>query len=425
MIQNDLVPTWALASAMPPRRSHQKSHTGCITCKRRHVKCDETGPPCKRCETRGAACEYASVTARPQLLPAPGTPEAGRTTEATLDAHPDCPSFPANHRHLDLQLMHRWTTSTYKSCCMPGSGDETLWQLTVPALALQYDFLLNGLLAMSAFESASVLKNDGQQDSNYDNYINSAIEYQVLALANFRAQLASHTCKNQRAPICFSLMLMVLAFASVRFGQNSSCDKEESIVKTAIAHFELVRGAVRVAENFEDRLSENEFVQKLTPFQDLPIAALDSPIAEIMIKLSEVNDRRIVETAQEIQERRAQQIAFWEACKKALLLLQECFQRCVGPVYRGYALGWLNMAGEGYIQALKTKDHISLLILMFWGVLVERLGHDVWWAQEFGISLVDKLSKEDLSTTTDPSTRNIILRIQELIQTMAHDREQQ
>lgn len=295
----------------------------------------------------------------------------------------------------------------------------------MPALALQYDFLLNGLLALSAFESASIRKNDGQQDSHYDNYVNSAIEYQVLALADFRAQLGSHPCEDQRAAICFSLMLMVLAFASVRFGQNRSYDKEESIVNTAIAHFELVRGAVRVAESDEDRISQNEYVQKLTSFQDLPFAALDPSIAEIMIKLSEVNDRRIVESAQEIQERRAQQIALWEACKKALLLLQECFQRCVGPVYRGYALGWLNMAGERYIQALKTKDHVSLLILMFWGVLVERLGHDVWWAQEFGISLVDKLSKEDLSTTTDPSTRNIIQRIQELFKSMAHDREQQ
>ncbi|KAJ5809881.1 uncharacterized protein N7503_002099 [Penicillium pulvis] len=400
---------------MPPRRSHQKSHTGCITCKRRHVKCDETGPPCKRCETRAESCEYASITTRPQSLPVHDTSEEGRTEEAMLDAHTVSLSFPANNRQLDLQLMHRWTASTYKSCCTPGTGDETLWQITVPALAFQYDFLLNGLLALAAFESASVLKNNGQQNSSYEKYTNSAIEYQVLALSNFRAQLGSPPCKDQKAAICFSLMLMVLAFASVRFGQNSSGAKEESIVNTAIAHFELVRGAVQVAESDGGKISQNEYVQKLTPFQDLPFTALDTSIAEIMEKLSEMNDKRIVETVREIQERQDQQIAFWEACKKALRLLQECFQRCVGPVYRGYALGWLNMAGEGYIQALKANDHISLLVLMVWGVLVQRLGHDVWWAQDFGVSLVYELSKEDISTATDPSTRNIILRIQDLV----------
>lgn len=400
---------------MPPRRSHQKSHTGCITCKRRHVKCDETGPPCKRCETRGEPCEYASVTTRPQSLPVHDTSEADRTEEAILDAHTASLSFPVNSRHLDLQLMHRWTASTYESCCTPGTGDVTLWQITVPALAFQYDFLLNGLLALAAFESASVLKNNGQQNSNYEKYMNSAIEYQVLALSNFRAQLASPPCKDQKAAICFSLMLMVLAFASVRSGQKFSSAKEESIVNTAIAHFELVRGAVQVAESGGDLISQNEYVQKLTPFQDLPFTALDPSIAEIMDKLSEMNDRRIVEAVREIQERQGQQIAFWEACKKALRLLQECFQRCVGPVYRGYALGWLNMAGEGYVQALKANDHISRLVLMVWGVLVERLGHDVWWAQDFGISLVYELSKGDISTATDPLTWNMILRIQDLV----------
>ncbi|KAJ5631087.1 Zn2/Cys6 DNA-binding protein [Penicillium longicatenatum] len=376
-------------------------------------------PPCKRCETRGEACDYAGVPARLQR-PVHETPE-GRITEAIPDGHTTCLSFPTNNRHLDLQLMHRWTTSTYKSCCTPGTGDETLWQLTVPALAFQYDFLLNGLLALSAFDSASILKNDGQQNSNYDKYINSAIEYQVLALANFRAQLDS-PCEDQRAATFFSLMLMVLTFAAVRFGQNS-CAREESIVNTAIAHFELVRGAVQVAGSDGKQISQNEYVQKLTPFEALPFAALDPSTAEIMAKLMELNDRRIVEAVREIQERQAQQIAFWEACKKALHLLQECFQKCVGPVYRGYALGWLNMAGEGYIQALKMKDHISLLILMAWGILVERLGQDVWWAQEFGVSLVDELSNEDLSTATDPLTRNTILRIQELISPIVHGRE--
>jgi hypothetical protein len=194
-------------------------------------------------------------------------------------------------------------------------------------------------------------------------------------------------------------------------------------VNTAIAHFELVRGAVQVAESDGKQISQNEYVQKLTPFEALPFAALDPSIAEIMAKLMELNDRRIVEAVREIQERQAQQIAFWEACKEALHLLQECFQKCVGPVYRGYALGWLNMAGEGYIQALKMKDHISLLILMAWGILVERLGQDVWWAQEFGVSLVDELSNEDLSTATDPLTRNTILRIQELISPIVHGRD--
>ncbi|KAJ5108875.1 hypothetical protein N7456_005550 [Penicillium angulare] len=410
---------------MPPRRSHQKSHTGCLTCKRRHVKCDETGPPCRRCETRSIICEYPKFNSGPQSLSVHAPQEAGQVMETALNYNPICTSFPTNRHHLDLQLMNRWTASTYKSCCTPGSGDEALWQLIVPALAFQYDFLLHGMLALSAFECASVLKKNEQENSSYEKYINSAIEYQVLALASFRAQIASDQCEDQKAALCFSLMLMVLAFASVRFRRQTSTDHEESVLQTTIVHYELVRGAVQVATDKEDLISQNEYVQKLVPFKDLPLTPLDPSIAEIIIAIGEMNDKRIVETAQQMQEERIRQIAFWEACKKALSLLQECFQKCVGPVYRGYALGWLNMAGEGYIDALHANDHISRVILMVWGILVERLGEDVWWAQEYGTSLIKELSNGELHNTNDQSIRSIIRKILEFMERMACDREHQ
>jgi hypothetical protein len=68
---------------MPSRRSHEKSHHGCVTCKRRRVKvsltspscgtlafananmsyavqCDETRPKCANCTRRGTECIYLS-----------------------------------------------------------------------------------------------------------------------------------------------------------------------------------------------------------------------------------------------------------------------------------------------------------------------------------------------------------------------------
>ncbi|RHZ70911.1 hypothetical protein CDV55_107449 [Aspergillus turcosus] len=42
-----------------PRRPHRKSRSGCLTCKRRRVKCDETQPHCLRCQKHGVTCVYA------------------------------------------------------------------------------------------------------------------------------------------------------------------------------------------------------------------------------------------------------------------------------------------------------------------------------------------------------------------------------
>ncbi|QMW43368.1 hypothetical protein G4B11_006738 [Aspergillus flavus] len=40
------------------RRAHRKSRAGCVKCKQRRVKCDETKPHCLRCQKHGVDCSY-------------------------------------------------------------------------------------------------------------------------------------------------------------------------------------------------------------------------------------------------------------------------------------------------------------------------------------------------------------------------------
>lgn len=51
------------------RRSRGRSFQGCITCRRRHVRCDEKKPVCQRCAKRGIHCEGYALF-RPQNRPA-------------------------------------------------------------------------------------------------------------------------------------------------------------------------------------------------------------------------------------------------------------------------------------------------------------------------------------------------------------------
>lgn len=48
------------------RKYHQKSRNGCLTCKRRRVKCDETRPICNKCNNLQLECGYASDPIQPQ-----------------------------------------------------------------------------------------------------------------------------------------------------------------------------------------------------------------------------------------------------------------------------------------------------------------------------------------------------------------------
>ena len=45
-------------STYVPRRKHQKSRSGCTTCKRRHIRCDEGHPRCQNCIIHRSTCSY-------------------------------------------------------------------------------------------------------------------------------------------------------------------------------------------------------------------------------------------------------------------------------------------------------------------------------------------------------------------------------
>ncbi|KAI8966184.1 hypothetical protein F5Y11DRAFT_215180 [Daldinia sp. FL1419] len=88
------------------RASKPKVRTGCISCKRRHVKCDEGKPSCAECERLGLICEgYAppkvkTASCRPErlLLPKPklasGQPAKIATVSQSADYRSPTPLMP-------------------------------------------------------------------------------------------------------------------------------------------------------------------------------------------------------------------------------------------------------------------------------------------------------------------------------------------
>lgn len=52
-----------------PRKGHKKSRAGCVTCKRRKVKCDEGTPGCGPCVRLGLNCLYPGSTPQRTTIP--------------------------------------------------------------------------------------------------------------------------------------------------------------------------------------------------------------------------------------------------------------------------------------------------------------------------------------------------------------------
>lgn len=172
---------------MTARRSHNKFRRGCCTCKRRRVKCDESGPPCTDCKSRQTACEYASPD--PLRRNVADGPLESRSRSVSRDKSRNSgyegTASPDHRRTIEIQLLHRWWTVTFASMATQVANDWHVWQKTAPEMALKDDFLLNTIFALSAFEMAFSYPKEAPE------YHSIALEYQGLAFCSFHTHLRS------------------------------------------------------------------------------------------------------------------------------------------------------------------------------------------------------------------------------------------
>ncbi|KAK3305593.1 uncharacterized protein B0T15DRAFT_567482 [Chaetomium strumarium] len=138
--------TRRVRSGIVNRRSHAKSRTGCRTCKRRRIKCDESRPSCRNCEKHAVACDFASsdsASASP-AVPSPQGPLPASQLQGSCSIAPSC-----DINLLDLELMHNFTTYT----CTTIIGDQGVRQLLRTAavhMAVDCEYLMRSILAVSA-----------------------------------------------------------------------------------------------------------------------------------------------------------------------------------------------------------------------------------------------------------------------------------
>ena len=92
--------------------------------------------------------------------------------------------------HLNQNMQLPLTISIrYKSYCGTIVGEYLNWQVVVPLLALKHDYLLHGMLAMSALEIAAFSTDD---EDRIDYYVNVALQYQSTASSGLRKELQKH-----------------------------------------------------------------------------------------------------------------------------------------------------------------------------------------------------------------------------------------
>ncbi|KAI1333882.1 hypothetical protein F5Y15DRAFT_323009 [Xylariaceae sp. FL0016] len=368
---------------MQKRRSHKKSRRGCLNCKKWHTKCDERGPPCGNCTLRNAKCEYAwatrdmTVSVRHPVSRQASTSSSDDscvTLNKTIGLAPK-----GSRRLLELELMHLWSTYTYQSLCSVPE-DVYYMQVVLPREALEYDFLLNGILVSSALHKAFM-----SPEPEARGYFKVALELYDQASTAFRAQLGTITKANHHELYIYSSMT---TFINIAFAQYSFMDGDETNLLSNVAvAFDLLNGCVSIALADWDQLLDSPVpIRTYLGLGRASLDLLDPDTRTALARLKGYNRNYYAALAPDSQEKGTEVATSTSANRFAPLIdfLEVCFAEDVRGALKGYCYTFPAAGGPAFAAAVKSGDPMALLILLHWTILIQRGSEEYWWARNLG-----------------------------------------
>ncbi|CAG8309159.1 unnamed protein product [Penicillium salamii] len=354
---------------MALRRPHRKSRHGCVECKRRRVKCDETRPTCSNCDKRHTECEYGSSTSFLWTNEDPeGVRDFARSSSAATDLGmtPSTENTPSLNVH-DLELMMQWCNSTFHTLSRNQQTDP-IWRNIVPEEALSHPFLMHGILALAALHLART----GPEASRRASYLNRAVAHQNQALALFRGLLGGVNEDNAKAMFAFAGIVVIYTFG---FPNTPGVQDPWTSVDDLYQVLVLTRGVQQVIyapRDFRTFLSNSSFgpiLQVETVVGILP----DDAVAALR-QLHAANETCGQDTNHELQ-------IYAEVIKN----LEEMLTWVYGGMRANTIAGrWAIKLPARFMELLREREPLALVMLSYYGVLLKCLEHK-WCFDEWSI----------------------------------------
>lgn len=198
-----------------------RTRTGCITCRRRRVKCDEGKPACLRCRSANFECggyvapRSAEDAPRSASRAASKTPSLQESRENSSDLVQDLAWRHMNWKQEELPLYHHFVTTT--AVRLFRDDHIGFWRDQVAQMSYGVDIVYEALLAIGAIHRSTLLACKHQD-------IQGAANMKVLGLKSYGKalrMLPSHL-GNSSVPDVVAIMavLMLLAYFEVCFANR-------------------------------------------------------------------------------------------------------------------------------------------------------------------------------------------------------------
>lgn len=247
-----------------------------------------------------------------------------------------------------------------------------LLQDYIPRQGIHHTFLLHALFAITALHIFSI-----QKSPTASKFLNIALEYQSLSQGAFYTVLQNLDKDNCHIMLATSFALFILAVA---VPQHFPISEERTGTRASILSvLRLFKGSWDIVNLFRDSLLMGPFGSFLTP-NDMSI-----------YEACEVDAKQSLDRLLILVQQGAARSGDETLARNSFLVkeLEDCFRRLRGGV-NAAIFGWLSVLPDSFVADLSKDDLISSLILMHWGVLLDR-SNDVWWSLKSGKELVDDL----------------------------------
>jgi hypothetical protein len=312
-----------------------------------------------------AAAHAPTVSVAPTALPA---------VAVAVSANPVTDSSPIQSNTFginNLELMHKYSTETYQSLCVSES-EITVWQTTVPRLALQHDYLMNGILALASMHIAT-----SAEPAKALLYHDTGLQYYNRSLTPFRNAIDSISPRNCDAVFAHSIVMIAISITAPRL--TATKDECSSITENIVILFELLQGVKKILQVSQSWINLELFSQGA--FWKSEPAELDSDTEAALTLLSALNDEVMIGIYSDQHRINKQVIAH----------LRHCYGKFARSPDPAPVLAWLAAVEKDFVDSLRCRQPFSLLILMYWGVLLKELDGQRWWAKNSGNALVSEL----------------------------------
>ncbi|KAF2816006.1 uncharacterized protein BDZ99DRAFT_377424 [Mytilinidion resinicola] len=201
----------------PSRRSHTKSRKGCKTCKKRHIRCDETFPQCRNCTKHQVRCDYLDSPSA-NAPESPKSPQQANLLwtaeiEATISIWQQTDEFPFPELRVypqplwraysksELRLVHHLSSIT-NEMFRSQTSRLTTWTDLMPkflSVAASHPFVMHSILAFSASHLAWISQSSDTR--------NLAFHHGSIALKGLHEAIANFSKANSDAVLASSLLL--------------------------------------------------------------------------------------------------------------------------------------------------------------------------------------------------------------------------